>query len=49
MERTFSTGDFTSGNAQNGGTLVVGASFVITGNGTNGVPNGVIFSRQLQL
>jgi hypothetical protein len=41
---TFSTGAFTSGNAQMGGTLAAGGSFVITGNGTNGVPNGVIFS-----
>ena len=41
---TFSTGAFTSGDAQNGGTLAAGGSFVITGNGTNGVPNGVIFS-----
>src|SRR5215468_776096 len=41
---TFTTGAFTSGNAQTGGTLAAGGSFVITGNGTNGVPNGVIFS-----
>lgn len=41
---TFTTGAFTSGDAQNGGTLASGGSFVITGNGTNGVPNGVIFS-----
>jgi hypothetical protein len=41
---TFTTGAFTSGNAQQGGTLAVGGSFVVTGNGTNGVPNGVIFS-----
>jgi hypothetical protein len=41
---TFTTGAFTSGDAQNGGTLAAGGSFVITGNGTNGVPNGVIFS-----
>jgi hypothetical protein len=41
---TFTTGAFTSGNAQMGGTLAAGGSFVITGNGTNGVPNGVIFS-----
>jgi hypothetical protein len=27
-----------------GGTLGAGGSFQITGNGTNGVPNGVIFS-----
>lgn len=41
---SFSTGAFTSGDAQNGGTLAAGGSFIITGNGTNGVPNGVIFS-----
>ena len=41
---TFTTGAFTSGNAQQGGTLAAGGSFVIQGNGTNGVPNGVIFS-----
>ena len=41
---SFTTGAFTSGDAQNGGTLAAGGSFVITGNGTNGVPNGVIFS-----
>jgi hypothetical protein len=41
---TFTTGAFTSGDAQLGGTLAAGGSFVITGNGTNGVPNGVIFS-----
>ena len=41
---SFSTGAFLTGDAQNGGTLAAGGSFVITGNGTNGVPNGVIFS-----
>jgi hypothetical protein len=41
---SFSTGAFTSGDAQNGGTMAPGGSFTITGNGTNGVPNGVIFS-----
>jgi len=41
---TFTTGAFTTGNAQQGGMLAAGGSFVITGNGTNGVPNGVIFS-----
>src|SRR4029077_15836646 len=40
----FTTGAFTSGNAQMGGTLAAGGSFTITGNGTNGVPNGVIFN-----
>jgi hypothetical protein len=41
---TFTTGAFLTGSAQLGGTLAPGGSFVITGNGTNGVPNGVIFS-----
>jgi hypothetical protein len=41
---TFTTGAFTSGDAQMGGTLAPGGTFTITGNGTNGVPNGVIFS-----
>ncbi len=41
---SFTTGAFISGDAQMGGTLAAGGSFVITGNGTNGVPNGVIFS-----
>jgi hypothetical protein len=41
---SFTTGAFTSGNAQMGGTLAAGGSFTITGNGTNGVPNGTIFS-----
>jgi hypothetical protein len=41
---SFSTGAFLTGNAQTGGTLAPGGSFTITGNGSNGVPNGVIFS-----
>ena len=41
---TFSTGALTSGNLQTGATFAAGGSFVITGNGTNGVPNGVVFS-----
>ncbi len=41
---TFTTGAFTTGDAQHGGTFTPGGSFTITGNGTNGVPNGVIFS-----
>lgn len=40
----FTTAAFTSGDAQMGGTLAAGGSFTITGNGSNGVPNGVIFS-----
>ena len=41
---SFTTGAFTSGNAQDGGTLAPGGSFTIVGNGTNGVPSGVLFS-----
>ena len=41
---SFTTGAFTSGNAQSGGMLAPGGTFTIMGNGTNGVPNGVIFS-----
>ena len=40
----FSTAALVSGDLQNGGTFAAGGSFTITGNGTNGVPNGVIFS-----
>ena len=40
----FSTGALTSGNLQMGGTFMAGGSFTITGNGTNGVHNGVIFT-----
>jgi len=40
---TFSTGALTSGALQIGGTFAAGGSFVITGNGTSGLPNGVIF------
>jgi hypothetical protein len=41
---SFATGAFTSGNMKTGGTLAPGGMLTITGNGTNGVPNGVIFS-----
>jgi len=41
---SFSTGALASGTLQGGGTFAAGGSFTITGNGTNGVPNGVIFS-----
>jgi len=40
----FSTGVMSSGNLQQGATFSSGGSFTITGNGTNGVPNGTIFS-----
>ena len=41
---SFSTGALTSGSLMTGGTFAAGGSFIISGNGTNGVPNGVIFS-----
>jgi hypothetical protein len=41
---SFSTGALTSGSLQMGGTFAGGGSFVITGNGTNGVPNGTLFT-----
>jgi len=41
---TLSTGALTSGSLQTGGTFAGRGSFVLTGNGTNGIPNGVIFS-----
>jgi hypothetical protein len=41
---TFSTGALTSGSLQMGGTFAAGGSFTITGNGSNGIPNGVIFA-----
>jgi hypothetical protein len=41
---TFTTGALASGSLQTGGTFAAGGSFTITGNGSNGVPNGVIFS-----
>jgi hypothetical protein len=41
---TFSTGALTSGSLQMGGTFAAGGSFTITGNGTNGIPNGTLFT-----
>ena len=41
---TFSTGALSTGSLQMGGAFAAGGSFVITGNGTDGIPNGVIFS-----
>jgi hypothetical protein len=40
----FTTGALTSGSLQMGGTLASGGTFTIDGNGTGGLPNGVIFS-----
>ena len=41
---TFSTGSVASGSLQMGGTFNAGGSFSVVGNGTNGIPNGTIFS-----
>jgi hypothetical protein len=42
---TLTTGALTSGSLTGGNmTFAAGGSFTITGNGVNGVPNGVIFS-----
>src|SRR5258707_9855323 len=41
---TFSTGALASGSLQMGGTFAAGGSFTITGNGTNGIPNGTLFA-----
>ena len=41
---TFSTGALTSGSLAMGGTFAAGGSFAITGNGTDGLPSGTIFS-----
>lgn len=41
---SFSTGALTSGSLQMGGTFAGGGWFTIAGNGTNGVPNGTLFT-----
>ena len=41
---SFSTGALASGSLQMGGTFAGGGSFAIDGNGSSGVPNGVLFS-----
>ena len=41
---SFSTGAISSGTLQTGGTFAAGGTFNITGNGTSGIPNGVIFN-----
>jgi hypothetical protein len=41
---SFSTGILSSGSLQMGGTFAAGGTFSITGNGTGGIPNGVIFN-----
>lgn len=41
---SFATGALTSGSLQMGGTFAAGGWFTITGNGTNGIPNGTLFT-----
>jgi hypothetical protein len=41
---SFTTGALTSGSLQAGGIFAAGGSFTITGNGTNGVPSGTLFT-----
>ena len=40
----FATGALTSGSLQMGGTFAAGGWFTITGNGSNGIPNGTLFT-----
>ena len=41
---SFTTGALLSGSLQMGGSFAGGGSFTITGNGTNGVPDGTLFT-----
>ena len=41
---SFETGNLTGGSLQQGGTFAAGGWFTITGNGTNGVPSGTLFT-----
>ncbi len=41
---TFNTGALSSGSLAMGGTFAAGGTFTITGNGSNGIPNGTLFS-----
>ena len=41
---TFSTGALNGGSLTMGGTFAAGGTFTVTGNGTNGVPSGTLFS-----
>ena len=41
---SFETGALQSGSLQQGGTFAAGGWFTITGNGTNGVPAGTLFT-----
>ena len=41
---SFTTGALSSGSLQMGGTFAAGGSFTVNGNGSDGLPNGVVFS-----
>lgn len=41
---SFATGALTSGSLDMGGTFGLGGTFAVDGNGTNGIPTGVLFS-----
>ncbi len=41
---TFTTGALTSGSMEMGGSFAAGGSFVIDGNGSNGLPSGAMFT-----
>jgi hypothetical protein len=41
---SFSTGALTSGSIQQGGFFAAGGSFVVTSNGSNGIPSGTLFN-----
>ena len=41
---TFSTAALTSGSLQMGGTFAAGGSFVVTSNGSQGLPSGALFT-----
>jgi hypothetical protein len=41
---SFTTGALLTGSLQMGGTFAAGGTFTVTGNGSNGVPSGVLFS-----
>jgi len=41
---SFATGALSSGSLQMGGTFAAGGWFTITGNGSNGIPNGTLFT-----
>src|SRR5690349_15487605 len=41
---SFTTGALSNGTINGGGTFAGGGTFTISGNGTNGIPSGVLFT-----